>query len=501
MSTRPRHGAVRGSDVSRRSRTFEGRFGRLFRSLPVADFRRDYLMALGAKMISEEKARALPNSEESDIPAGYTYLGQFIDHDLTFDPVSSLQRANDVESMVDYRTPRFDLDCVYGRGPEDQPYLYEDSLRGGVRLLRGERLDNGICDVPRNINGRAVIGDPRNDETVIITQLHAVFIRFHNHLTEHLAENDEDFDFATVQQLVRWHYQWVILYDFLPRIVEEGTYNEVLPHVNGKDDKQEFAPPLNPKSNVVQDAPNLRFYKPHDEAFIPVEFSGAAYRFGHSMVRPSYTLNRDQPKFAIGPLPILGQRGESLLGGGRFQKNWFIDWDFFFEGISDGAEARTQRASKIDTSLVNPLGSLPSRRPGNMPSLAQRNLIRGSNLGLPSGQTIAEALAVPPINDPELKVGPRGTRLNTIEGFQRKNAPLPLWFYILAEAQELHKGNKLGPVGSRIVMETFVGLLWEDGHSFLRRSPAWKPDIVTKGGKFGMAEFIKMAPEHPPDFG
>src|SRR6267143_1101258 len=99
MSTRPRHGAVRGSDVSRRSRTFEGRFGRLFRSLPVAEFRRDYLMALGAKMISEEKAKAPPNSEESDIPAGYTYLGQFIDHDLTFDPVSSLQRANDVESM------------------------------------------------------------------------------------------------------------------------------------------------------------------------------------------------------------------------------------------------------------------------------------------------------------------------------------------------------------------------------------------------------------------
>ncbi|HEX9508218.1 MAG TPA: peroxidase, partial [Myxococcales bacterium] len=118
----------------------------------MPEFRRDYLMALGAKMISEEKAKAPPNPEESDIPAGYTYLGQFIDHDLTFDPVSSLQRANDVESMVNYRTPRFDLDCVYGRGPHDQPYLYED----GVRLLLGEELDNKIRDVPRNINGRAV---------------------------------------------------------------------------------------------------------------------------------------------------------------------------------------------------------------------------------------------------------------------------------------------------------------------------------------------------------
>jgi hypothetical protein len=490
------HGVVRGSEVRRRSRTFEGRFGRLFRSLPLAEFRRDYLMALGAKMISEEKtvSRGSPNPE-SDIPAGYTYLGQFIDHDLTFDPVSSLQRANDVESMVNYRTPRFDLDCVYGRGPHDQPYLYED----GVRLLLGDRLDNKICDVPRNIKGRAVIGDPRNDETVIIAQLHAVFMRFHNHLAQHLAENNEDFDFATVQQLVRWHYQWVVLYDFLPRIIEEGTYNEVLPHVNGKEDKQEFAPPLNPKSNVVQDAPKLLFYKPRDEAFIPVEFSGAAYRFGHSMVRPSYTLNRE-PDFDPGLLPILGQKGESLVGGDRFQGNWFIDWSFFFDGISEEAKPRAQRASQIDTTLVNPLGNLQFRRPApHMSSLAQRNLIRGWNLGLPSGQTIAEALAVPPLDNAKLKVGPGREPLTGILGFEKESAPLPLWFYILAEAQELHEGNKLGPVGSRIVMETFVGLLWEDGYSFLRQSPGWKPQIVKDGGKFGMAEFIKMAPERPLD--
>src|SRR3954453_12076390 len=121
------HGGIRGGEGVRRSRSFEGRFGRMFRNLPAAAFQSDEdLLELGKSMSHEPVANP---PAVSNLPAGYTYVAQFIDHDLTFDPASSLQRANDVDALVDYRTPRFDLDCVYGRGPDDQPYLYKIRLR------------------------------------------------------------------------------------------------------------------------------------------------------------------------------------------------------------------------------------------------------------------------------------------------------------------------------------------------------------------------------------
>jgi hypothetical protein len=182
MPKEPRHGNIRGFDDVTRSRSFQGRFGRMFRNLPPADFERDHLMKLGERMISKAKlvAEGREDAAESKIPAGYTYLGQFIAHDLTFDPVSSLQRDNDPDALVNYRTPRFDLDCIYGRGPADQPYLYDDDK---CRFLLGELLEDGRTqDLQRNVKFRAIIADPRNDENVIISQLHAIFLRFHNRL-------------------------------------------------------------------------------------------------------------------------------------------------------------------------------------------------------------------------------------------------------------------------------------------------------------------------------
>ena len=151
------HGSLRGADAPRRSDTFEGRFGRMFRTLPAANYSTEHLMALGEAMKAEPeimrkddlpKGEALrdpqgrmipkatkeqepgkpkvdPDDEENyGIPAGYTYLGQFIDHDITFDPMSSLMQQNDPEALIDFRTPRLDLDNLYGRGPADQPYMY-----------------------------------------------------------------------------------------------------------------------------------------------------------------------------------------------------------------------------------------------------------------------------------------------------------------------------------------------------------------------------------------
>src|SRR6185369_6730081 len=150
-------GGVRGDNTPAQSALFEGRFGRLFRSLPPAEWPKDALLALGLKMTADpeadEKNPKLPaaavetndriqdDEENAGIPAGYTYLGQFIDHDITFDPASSLQQQNDPNALVDFRTPRLDLDSVYGRGPDDQPYMYgadKDLLLG--LPLRGDAL-------------------------------------------------------------------------------------------------------------------------------------------------------------------------------------------------------------------------------------------------------------------------------------------------------------------------------------------------------------------------
>src|SRR4030095_14744217 len=240
------HGTIRGSEHPPRSRSFEGRFGRMFRNLPLAEFVEKDLIELGKQMVSN--APLVPENKidpaESKTPAGYTYLGQFIAHDLTFDPASSLQHENDPDALVDFRTPRFDLDCMYGRGPADQPYLYESD---DVRLVMGEELQGkNHRDVPRSTSQRAIIGDPRNDENVIISQMHGLFMRFHNRMAS--ISRDK---FEAVQQTVRWHYQWLVLYDFLRRIVTPDTYNEVLPHVRKK-------------SNPFTDRPNLRLYKVRD---------------------------------------------------------------------------------------------------------------------------------------------------------------------------------------------------------------------------------------------
>jgi hypothetical protein len=169
---------IRGLMSAKRSPLFQGRFGRMFRSLPPATFghtdqaNEDHLGRLGAAMsASFDVVKDGKDEEESGIPALYTYLGQFIDHDLTFDPASSLQQQNDPDALIDFRTPAFDLDNVYGRGPEDQPYMYG----GDHSFLLGDPLHGGDAnakDLPRNDANprRALIGDPRNDENTIVSQ-------------------------------------------------------------------------------------------------------------------------------------------------------------------------------------------------------------------------------------------------------------------------------------------------------------------------------------------
>jgi hypothetical protein len=490
------HGVgVRGLDVPRRSEQYEGRFGRMFRGLPAAEHSEGDLQNLADAMTA---APDVPPAEETEldpeenrgIAAGYTYWGQFIDHDITFDPASSLQKTNDPDGLVDFRTPRFDLDSVYGRGPDDQPYLYEAD---GIHLLLGRPLsgnpaDPGTRDLPRNAPEggakRALTGDPRNDENVIVSQLHGIFLRFHNAVADFLGS---DATFAEVQRVVRWHYQWAVLHDFLPTICGDRVVFDVLPS-------------LESDTSIYDDPPDLRFFHWHVAPFMPIEFSVGAYRFGHSMVRPEYRLNASIPRF-----PIFATNGLDLRAFGEFPSNWAIEWQLFFHLRSSAGNTgpgRVQPAYKIDSSLVDPLRVLPFITDG-MPSLARRNLRRGLTMGLPSGQTIARHMCIEPISDDDLRVGKAteedndsNPRLVDISTAFAGNAPL--WYYILAEAQQEFEDDdtpiRLGPVGGRIVAEVIAGLILGDNFSYLAQQPCWRPmPEFCRHEKFGMAELILVA--------
>jgi len=491
------HGVgLRGLENAGRSEQFEGRFGRMFRTLPPARHKRQALVDLAAKMTAafDDNIADAPDPEENrGIAAGYTYFGQFIDHDITFDPASSLQQMNDPDALTDFRTPRFDLDNVYGRGPADQPYLYQDD---GLHLLLGRNLQgdaDGLTntrDLPRNNPvgtdpKRAIIGDPRNDENVIVSQLQSTFLQFHNKVVDSETKRlGHAPTFEAVSQIVRWHYQYAILTDFLPTITGDAV-DEVLPH-------------LKSQKSIHHDKPQLHFFKWKNDPFMPVEFSVGAYRFGHSMVRPFYRLN-SKVKLHIFAGDDTGP--DSLRGFHEFPADWGIDWNLFFGELTEKkSPKRVQPAYKIDTSLVNPLGNLPTNVAADIRSLAERNLLRGLTMGLPSGQAVARKMGIKPIADDKLTVGKAAkgedqTPLLKVSPTFKDNAPL--WYYVLAEAQAQFDGNdktpiRLGPVGGRIVAEVFVGLMLGDNHSFLAQDPSWQPTLG-KGGKFGIQDLITVA--------
>jgi hypothetical protein len=492
---------LRGSPESVPSSPTEtGLFGRMFRNLPVFSHSKDALLELAGCMISKPEEEPTPEGEvdpeetTKPIPAGYTYFGQFIDHDLTFDPVSMLDRQNDPNALMNFRTPRFDLDSMFGRGPADQPYLYVHSPGGSPLMLLGDDVSNMSSfrgpDLPRNRPGVALTGDPRNDENLIVSQLHSVFLRFHNAMTARVAARRPaltgDDRFKEVQRQVRWHYQWAVIHDFLPRIVGDDMVNDVLrpepqPDVGWRTTK----PPLSiPR-------PHPRFYRPRRRAYMPVEFSAAAYRFGHSMVRPIYRINALIPRRPIFTENVDPANTDNLNGLRPLPRDWGFQWQFFFELGGNPADKPMQKAYRIDQQLVSPLGMLPVPNPR---SLAARNLLRGLALGLPSGQTVARAMGLPPIPDADLRVGPRdeaGTPITEIAPEFADNAPL--WYYILREAELEHEGNQLGPVGGRIVAEVFIGLLAADRLSYLNVEPTWKPDDDLGGAAFKMPNLIRLA--------
>lgn len=458
MSQTPHGVPPRGLVDVPRQRSYDGRFGRMFQELaarpahdPTDPGHDAELREVAAAMIES----AGQGTDNVRIPAGYVYLGQFIDHDLTFDPTSQLQRRNDPEGLINFRTPRFDLDSVYGSGPRDEPFQYDASEpHAGLRFL----TQNGQ-DLPRNTQGRALIGDPRNDENGIVSQLHVAFLRLHNRLFDDHADVADPWErFKHAQRMAQWHFQWVVVHDFLPRTIGDDLFAKLVAVVSDGD-------------GGTRETVRLRHYRHKVNPYLPVEFSAAAYRFGHSQVQDRYNVNGQFNRRLFDP------SGDDFRGFMPLRPGWHASWPFFFELDEVGP----QPSRGIDSSLSPTLTTLQGRD-GDAANLPLLNLQRGAALGLPSGQDVAAAMKVESLTDNELAPAPSGRS--------------PLWFYVLREAQLRHGGAHLGEVGGRIVGETLLGLLRADPQSYLTVDPSWVPVLPTRSGaprEFSMVDLLAYA--------
>ena len=443
----------------------KGHYSRLF-ARPDKDFPReeeDKLIALGQAMRYEVEREGTLTPR-----VGFTYFGQFIGHDLTLDSTPLEGPYLDPELTPNYRTPSFDLDHVYGGGPGNSPFLYE-GRQGEERFKVGATKPSGyLRDLPVE-HGRILIGDLqdlRNLDNLILRQLHVVFLKFHNEAIKQLGSDPPAVTgldqlgpgtlFERAQRLVRWHYQWIIRHDFLPRILHNDVWNH-----------QEQREPRQPN--------------PQETYSIPLEFSLAAFRFGHSMVRNAYRLNCRQKRVVISDLMALGQRESPI------PDDYLIEWGTFFDGLpSSGPPASS---AFIDTSISRALHGLSAEtiRLSNpleppVPShLPVRTLLRGERAGLPSGQEVARALAA----RGRIKLGDCLTAAQlTRDTCDRSGSVLreigleentPLFYYLLKEAELASEGLALGPVGSHIVAETIQGALEADPESYLSRvGTNWK---------------------------
>jgi len=376
----------------------QGNFGRMFSRLPAARWAAADVDLLAGKVMAMQEAEETPEGqadpeENNDIDAGFTYVGQFIDHDLTLDRrPDDLTTPTDPFSLPNLRTPAFDLDSVYGAGPGGSPYLYQAD---GVHLklgmpLTGASTDPGAVDLPRDTTGQALLGDPRDDENRIVASLHTIVMRFHNLWVDRLIRGHRNWSktriFAEAQRQVLLHYQWAVMTDFLPAVVGQETLAAVFPMRGAHRETR------------------LTFYNPCTMN-MPVEFSVAAYRFGHSMVRPIYRINTA----VADRLPVFSVTNDPTKDLGGFRPsppNFAIDWAFFFHMKGRRVIGKPQASYKIDNSLVFPLSLLPLPETGTGPaSLAMRNLLRSMQLGLPSGQDVARTMGIRPLRDDEILIG------------------------------------------------------------------------------------------------
>jgi hypothetical protein len=428
----------------------EGKYGRMFPNLAPLKIDERILRDLGragSSMDLPAGAFEDPLSDNARIPAGFPFLGQFIAHDITRDP-SLLHHHATLKELRNFRTPRVDLEAVYGAGALATPYFYD--LHDPDKFLIGVNDAGRLDDLPRNAQGQALIADSRNDVHLIISQLHLAFLKFHNRIVDLLHEKGLHGDAALeeARRLATWHYQWIIVHEFLPLSVGEEMVQRIL-----------------------HDGHLIYAFK--GQPFIPVEFADAAYRFGHPQIRGTYQLNDRAGGLAIFP---------DLAGTRPVPAAHVVDWARFF--VIPGRRL-PQASKRINARLAHALISLPESVVGETErpeehSLAYRDLERGVSCDLPSGEAVARAIGLDPLAKDAL--GLRGL------GWEGET---PLWYYVLKEAEIQGDGERLGEVGGRIVAEVLLGLFEGDPHSYRNVNPEWRPTLPgTRDGEFTMADLL-----------
>jgi hypothetical protein len=446
---------------------------------------------------------------QGQIPAGFTYLGQFVDHDLTFDKTSVVLGDHVAPSqLIQARSPSLDLDSLYGAGPGDpgSAQFYEPD---GVHLKTGRsKAAGGFAamdgfDLPRGAGNTtaqkrtAIIPDPRNDENLAVAQTHCAMIRFHNRVVDNLpAAVPQSQRFVKARELVTKHYQWMLRTDYLPRICAEGVVNDVFN--NGRKAFEVGVP--------ATDVPTM-----------PIEFSVGAFRLGHSMVRAGYSWNKafDDGTGTLDYLFIFSALGGDLGGETRLISTWIAD----FRRLYDFGEAnkpnlevpanKFNRAMRIDTSIVDPLRHLPPHAiggPASMPfndperNLAFRNLARANMVTLATGQQMATFLRSKGVNltkltAAQIREGRNGIDLGGLTQTQQQALVrnTPLWFYVLREAE--FNAGRLKGVGARIVAETFHRAMEGSQFSILNDA-AWRPTLGPNNHTFRMVDLLLFAFEN-----
>jgi len=431
---------------------YGGRYRRLFEELPPLEIDDQELHALGRPGgpcdVGASFADDMDASDASPA-AVWPFFGQFVAHDITADR-SPLGHRSDPAQIRNFRTPKANLEGVYGVGPIGSPYLYEKG--DPAKLLLGP----GGHDLARNQEGIALVGDPRNDVHLFMSQMQLAFLRLHNRLVDRLRADcvGEGEVFEEARRAATWHYQHIILREFLPGLI---------------------GPELT--AQLLEDGP--RFYRVRaGDPFIPFEFADAAYRYGHSQIRQHYQVNA-----SFGPVPLF----PDLMGFGPVAAQRAVDWSL---QVDVATRPNAQRAKRIDGRLPSSLIALPTQISGaatgdDYASLANRDLQRGQAVGLPSGESVARLLGAQPLSPEQLRLAEHGWSAET-----------PLWLYVLREAEVLQDGNRLGPVGGTIVGEVLVGIIDSDPESFRAVDATWAPTLPARvAGAFALADVLVPAAE------
>src|SRR5438309_7056565 len=315
------------------------RYTRMFPDLLHLSIGPDVLHAIGRAGGACDSSNSARN-ESRTVAAGWPVFGQFIAHDITADR-SPVTHHDDAALVRNARSARLDLESVYGDGPIGNPFLF--SRKDPAKMLLGLN-DHGLAeDLPRNQEGLALVGDPRQDVHLLISQMHVAMLKAHNRLVDRLREDGipEADLVAEARRALTWHYQWAVLFDFLPTTIGAQRTRRLL-----------------------EDGP--RYFQPTGTVSIPFEFADAAFRYEHSQMRQAYRAQRSGDDLTLFP---------DLIGFRPVASDRVIDWSLLFD--VDG-EPPAARARPIDGCLPEPLLKLPVDITGeledqNFESLAVRD--------------------------------------------------------------------------------------------------------------------------------